>query len=494
MASNIYNFFNFLEKKAGKTLPADKNFDMKLQHAKELVTDKDIIGLSIEKKIKFYPEKVKGEELIVQGDLDLLHGTKALPEGLDVRGTLRVDSLEQVPVNIKARSVVWNVSSDLYPKSFNGATFENFSAGNKCTKFPQGIKIVNKLSIINSKIETLPEGLELKSIYLLGPSIKYIPSQLTCDILDMRTTSITEIPEGVVIREKLIVDKIPAKYPKYLEDIISIDGELTGKELKQYKALPEISIKIGNKTKKGRGMEIPFSNIDTEELINTLKSFKSYRNPQYIKEDIKETNTIAGSIFNFKPDTVSTFIKPDSINRSFDITYLIYGKDNKNRELLFTEDVAISAEGQASIKGYKYNSSPTERQLKDTMSKLFPKSNEGEKPVKAVPIRQLMNGTGSKRVFWKIDRKQRGGNGVQGKAKDLIPSLSGASQDNMEAYAKRKGVTWGDMMVFDNEGSINIIARSNEKTEEGKYIYFDKFGYGQGGGSRTFEGSDYIVL
>ena len=127
-----------------------------------------------------------------------------------------------------------------------------------------------------------------------------------------------------------------------------------------------------------------------------------------------------------------------------------------------------------------------------TLSKLFPKSYEGEKPVKAVNIRTLMNGPQSARKYWKIDRKTRGGFGIQGKAKDLVPSLSLASQDNMQHYAKRNNVTWGDMMVFDNNGAINIIARSNEKTQDGKYVYFDKHGYGQGGGSTIFIGSDYI--
>jgi len=92
-----------------------------------------------------------------------------------------------------------------------------------------------------------------------------------------------------------------------------------------------------------------------------------------------------------------------------------------------------------------------------------------------------------------VGRKTRGGEGIQGKAKDLIPSLSGISQDNMVNYADRYKITWGDMMVFDNNGSINVIARSNEKTQDGKYVYFDKYGYGAGGGTKTFEDADYTV-
>jgi hypothetical protein len=128
------------------------------------------------------------------------------------------------------------------------------------------------------------------------------------------------------------------------------------------------------------------------------------------------------------------------------------------------------------------------------MAKLFPKSYEGEKPVKAVNIRTLMNGPQAKDVYWRIGRKTRGGFGIQGQAKDLIPSLSGISQDNMTRTAKHYGITWGDMMVFDNNEAINVIARSKEQTEDGNYVYFDKYGYGQGGGTTTFEGPDYTVV
>lgn len=85
-------------------------------------------------------------------------------------------------------------------------------------------------------------------------------------------------------------------------------------------------------------------------------------------------------------------------------------------------------------------------------------------------------------------------NEEQKQAKDLIPSLSGISQDNMTRSAKEYGITWGDMMVFDNNEAINVIARSKEQVEDGKYVYFDKYGYGQGGGTTTFEGPDYTVV
>ena len=152
-----------------------------------------------------------------------------------------------------------------------------------------------------------------------------------------------------------------------------------------------------------------------------------------------------------------------SHNKGFRTEFYLKGKDTNGRELLVTDDAVISAEGQASTKQYNYMWEPNERQLTDAMDKLFPQSSNKQK---AVNIRTLMNGPQADEVYWRIGRKTRGGFGIQGQAKDLIPSLSGASQDNMVNYADRYKITWGDMMVFDNNGSINVIEHDDAYEKE----------------------------
>lgn len=491
MADKIYNFFNFLEKKFGETLPPAMNFTMKLRHAKELIDEKDVNALPFEMKLTYYPERIKSDELIVKGDYRTPNGTAALPEGFTVEGMLSVTRLEKTPINLKAKSVRWQVSSDLYPKSFNGATFTRFEVGKECTKLPENIKVTELLYTGDSQVKTLPENLEITRVDVHSSKIQSLPSRLTCDELDIRKTAITEIPEGVVVTKKLSVTEIPSKFPKHVEDVIAIGGYITIKQKKAFEALPEITVKIGRKVKTGKGMQIPLSGINEEKFTNFIDIFKSYTTADNYRNRIKGFSEDAGKFFNAKFDTLYFFYNMSTVG--FDASWYLYGKDNKNREILISPDSVISVEGQASLKSVSI-AQPTDRQLTSTLLKLFPKSYEGEKPVKAVNIRTLMTGPQSASEYWRIGRKTRGGFGIQGKAKDLIPSLSAASQDNMQYYAKKYNLTWGDMMVFDNNDAINIIARSNEKTADGEYVYFDKYGYGQGGGSTAFKGPDYTKL
>ena len=68
MADSIYNFFNFLEKKAGKTLSPDKNFLMKLAHAKELVSKEDADDLSFDMQLTYFPEMFDDANVTISGD------------------------------------------------------------------------------------------------------------------------------------------------------------------------------------------------------------------------------------------------------------------------------------------------------------------------------------------------------------------------------------------------------------------------------------------
>lgn len=493
MATKIYNFFSFLEKKAGKTLPPDKAFLLKLQHAKELVSKKDADDLSFDLQLVYFPEMFDDANLtITNNDYRTPKNTTALPKNFTiVGGTLTVTYLTEQPINLKAESVNWLVSSDLFPESFNGATFKRFEVYKGCNKLPENIKVTQDLDIGGSQVETLPEGLETESVKVMASKLVSLPSRLTCNKLDIRNTGITEIPEGVIVKEKLSVTEIPLKFPKHVEDVIALNGFVTIKQKKAFEALPEISAKVGKKVKKGKGMQIPVPELDEEKFTNFIDIYKTYTTADDYRRRIKGLSENAGKFFNAKFDTLYFYY--NMTPTGFDASWYLYGKDNKNREILINPESVISTEGQVSLKSISI-ADPTERQLVSTLAKLFPKSYEGEKPVKAVNIRTLMTGPQSKNEYWKIGRKQRGGYGITAKAKDLIPSLSAVSQDNMQQYAKRHNVTWGDMMVFANHDAINIIARSNEKTQDGEYVYFDKYGYGQGGGSTVFKAPDYTKL
>lgn len=493
MASNIYKFFDFLEKKAGKTLPPDTKAAMKLGHAKELLSDKEVGALPLGKRILYFPERLTKEDLVIDGSFHIPDGVTQIPEGIVVKGTIFVpSSINKITTNVQAESVHWEASSNYYPKSFNGATFKNFvtSMNRDFKNLPENVKVTDKIDVSKTSLQELPEGLKTGNIDISNTEVKILPSKLECNELNILNTAITEIPAGVVVHKKLTVTEIPEKFPSHIEDVISIGGYITIKQEKAYETLPEISIKIGKKVRKGKGIQVSINDLDKERLADFIKTYFEYKSSKDQSREINRHIQGAGKVFNAKFDTVYFFIEKQPWG--FKINYFIHGKDNKNRELLLSPEAIISAEGQASTKSFGWGWNPTERQLKDAQDKLFPQT--GEKPTKAVGIRTLMNGPQSKRVFWAIGRKQRGGTGVQGKAKDLIPSLSGASQDNMERYAEQAGVTWGDMMVFDNNGAINIIAKSNEKEQDGNFTYFDKFGYGQGGGSRIFTGPDYTVV
>lgn len=494
MANSIYNFFDFLEKKTGKTLPPDKKLNMKLNHAKELLSDKEVNALPLNKKILYFPEKLTKEELVIDGNFSIPNGVTQIPGGLVVKGMLTVPpSISKVTDNVQAEEVYWRASSNYYPKSFNGATFETFvTDGNKdFVKLPENVKVTGKIDVSDTSLQALPEGLKTVVINISNTKVKTLPSNLECNELNIKDTAITEIPAGVIVHKKLTVTEMPEKFPSHIEDVISIKGYITIKQEKAYKALPEISIKIGKKVRKGKGIQVSINDLGKQSLVDFIKTYFEYKSLEDERREINRHTQGAGKVFNAKFDTVYFFIGKQSWG--FDLKYYVHGKDNKNRELLLTSDAIISEEGQVSTKSYNWGWELTERQLKDAMTKLFPKSYEGEKTVKAVNIRTLMTGPQAKEVYWKIGRKTRGGFGIQGKAKDLIPSLSGVSQDNMIRYAEVGGVTWGDMMVFDYYGAINIIARSNEKDQEGNYTYFDKYGYGQGGGTTAFKGPDYTV-
>lgn len=504
MADTIYNFFNFLEKKTGKTLEPKDNLRMKLNHAKEKIGDEELAKLPLESKIIYFPERVSKKDLVVKGAGFILpEGLRKIPEGLKVpKGILHVPaSIDQVTDNVQAESVAWGASSDYYPKSFNGATFKKFSiTSNKAaTKLPENVKVTEGLAASYSGLKELPEGLHTSNITIAGTTVNKLPSRLVCDRLDLRGLGdLREIPEGVVVRSLMIVDVLPTKIPKHLEEVISIGGRVTLRLYRTYEALPEVSVAVRKKVHKGKGLQ-----LDIDGNLEVLSKLEKLFDRKYdmdsaidsLKQQIEGSSRISG----VKWDTLTYILEyqepstDHSIGAGLYRTHILKGKDKEGREVALFNDTLISNEGKASVKSYKYNWNISDVAKKRLLFALFPKSEKGEREVKGIPIRNLMSGPGSKEVRWLIGRKTRQGFGVAGQAKDLIPSLHVFSRDTMAQEALRYKVTWGPMIVFDNRGSINVITRSNEQRADGKYLYFDKYGSGQGMTNKLFYGPDYTT-
>ena len=118
---------------------------MKLTHAKELVTKQDIDDLPFDKQLVYFPEMFDDANVTISGtSYRTPKNTTALPKNFTIKdAVLTVTHLTKQPINLKAESVQWEVSSDLFPESFNGATFENFIVGPKCNKLPKIFKLQN---------------------------------------------------------------------------------------------------------------------------------------------------------------------------------------------------------------------------------------------------------------------------------------------------------------------------------------------------------------
>lgn len=488
---HVYNFFQFVADNTDNEQAKSQAIRLRLRYDKGSVTGKMIQDLPLVDKITFYPNLIKGKDLIINGNYTTPAETESLPDGFKVTGTLFVQYLKHKPTNIEANSVVWNVSSDLYPKSFSEQTFLEFSVNSKQVKeLPKNLKVSSKLLIQDTSITKLPENLNVNFIVASSSQLQSLPSKLECKSLNILNTGIKVIPDGVVVTDKLSISSLPEKYPEHLEDVIAINGWITAGQVKSYNKLPDISVKLDRRGKKGKGVSLPYNEIDSEEFKSTLNLFPmKYSNVKAEINRVKLNISRVNNLVKFIPQTLYTFFDLDKYEIAPNI--FIYGITDGNKELLVSDSKIISKEG--TINTRSLFTELTDRGRNVLLSKLFPESYKEVKPSKeATPIRDLITGPNAKMVEWKIGRKTRGGIGISGNTKDILPSLSGVTQDRLNTFATGHGVTWGDMIVFDNNGSINLIARSNEQLPDGDYLYYDKFGYGAGGNSKVIKGPNYI--
>lgn len=468
MASTIYNFFDFLEKKKGKTLPPDKKARLKMQFLGQKSLDsKDIASLTLSEKLAHFPETLSKQDLTVKELVTLPEGTTKIPEGLTVLtpGSLYVPkSINTASDKVTVDRVNWKASSDYYPKSFTGATFEVFTAeGELVTKLPQNIKS-DKITLYGTKVTELPENLEVNKLWIDTP-IKTIPSSIkVTEIIELKST--------------------PENYPKELEDKIFVNLVRLS-ALKNREALPEVKLGVGKKVKKGKGKIVSIGKIF--DLMDLEKATSVGNMKDRLKSEQQYLKKI-GELFDITWEQVGGFVL-ESYRNSFEIVATGKYKDG-SPVMVRTDDALYSEKGQASIK--KVNAfggvtAPTV--VQNILDKLFPDAS-GASTEKVKTMRNLLKQEELSTVQWKIGRKTRGiGKGIQGDAKDLIKTLSPEAQNSLTRLERDRNVTWKKMIAFMNNDAVNYIIHG--VTPEGENMYFDRTGYGMGGSTKVYTDQMY---
>lgn len=472
MASTIYNFFDFLEKKRGKSLSPDRKARLKMQYLGQKSLDsKDISSLTLTEKLAFFPETLSKEDLTVKEPVTLPEGTTKIPEGLTVLapGSLYVpESINTVSNKVTVDRVNWRASSDYYPKSFTGATFRVFVAeGELVTKLPENIKS-DKVTLYKTKVTELPQNLEV--------------DQLSID------TPIKTIPSSIKVTKTIELKSPPENYPKELEGKIFVNGiRLTA--VKNREALPEVKLGVGKKVKKGKGKIVTIGKI--LDLVD-LEKATSERNLKDRLESEQQYLSKIGELFDITWEQVGGFVVEASLGRyrdSFEIVATGKYKDG-SPVMIRTEDALYSEKGQASIKKVNTSGGITAPGIiKNILDKLFPDAS-GASTEKVKTMRNLLKQEELSTVQWKIGRKTRGiGKGIQGDAKDLIKTLSPEAQNNLARLERDRNVTWKKMIAFMNNDAVNYIIHG--VTPEGENMYFDRTGYGMGGSTKVYTDQMY---
>lgn len=472
MASTIYNFFDFLEKKKGKSLSPDRKARLKMQYLGQKSLDsKDISSLTLSEKLAHFPETLSKEELTVKELVTLPEGTTKIPEGLTVLapGSLYVpDSISTASNKVTVDRVNWKASSDYYPKSFTGATFEVFTAeGELVTKLPQNIKS-DKISLYGTKITELPENLEVNKLWMDTP-IKTIPSSI-------KVTGTIELRSA------------PENYPKELEDKIFINLVRLS-SVKNREALPEVKLGVGKKVKKGKGKIVTIGKIF--DLMDLEKATSEYNLKDRLKSEQQYLNKI-GELFDITWEQVGGFIIEapfKGYRDSFEIVATGKYKDG-SPVMVRTDDALYSEKGQASIKKVNTLGGVTAPTIvQNILDKLFPDA-PGASTEKVKTMRNLLKQEELSTVQWKIGRKTRGiGKGIQGDAKDLIRTLSPEAQNSLARLERDRNVTWKKMIAFMNNDAVNYIIHG--VTPEGENMYFDRTGHGMGGSTKVYTDQMY---
>jgi len=393
----------------------------------------------------------------------------------------------------------------------------------KIKTLPAGLQIQGSLQLRGSSIETIPEDIQVGKDWVLTetPSLKALPANLhvkgslelnksklrqlptglTVDgNLTLDGTSITEIPEGTKVGGVINMSKMPTKYPLELEDQLAIAGGQSVASIRAFEKNTEpISISIGKRGLKGRGQVVDYNNLSALELKHSFPTM------DHVREQIKKYAELLAGPFKIKSwNEVADFRTLGSAyqgNQGVDHKVAVKGVDDRGRTIAIYITInpwsivpkalsIISAEGEASLKAIMYSLediSPTK--LQQINAKLFT-NDEKEKPTAALDLKTIFRTETLPEVSITFGRITRGGNGLKGKYKDLAPSLSKIGQDNLATTGDKLGVAWDDMIIYNREGTILYAATG--KSADGKEFMFDKAGIGAGGYSKIYSGKTKV--
>jgi hypothetical protein len=422
ISSHIKSFFNFLEKKDNRKVPARYKF-------------------------VYEPDTITPEDLDVKGNLDLNKiPITTLPKGLKVGGNL-------------------------------------YLSETKITSLPQDLKVDGYLNLYNTPITSLPEGLEVGGHLNLNRSkITSLPEDLKVGgDLDLQGTKITSLPSGIQVGGKIIMTTPPENYPENLADKIYVGGSSLTKIKEiyaEYNSLPDIEIKVGRAVKKGKGREYPYSSLNTaipstsrtgrsiRKVLNTLAtSFGIDWEKIYITQELK-SGWFVGT-------TEETYVVgTDSKGRE-----VLYKTDGFNSTL-------VSDQGKAAISSMLTASDRelSPRAVAEIESKLFPNNAVETAPkLDKKAIKAKLDNPNNPLVRITFGRRTRSGKGIEGKPEDLLPLIQSASQEKVYALGQKLGITWDKMIIYKEDGDTLYALTGKDKT--GKEYMVDRAGHG--GGSYT---------
>jgi hypothetical protein len=446
--TNIYNLFKFLEDKEGKTLSPDRLLKVKLAHA---------------------PEKLRPEDLNIEGSLQVNTGTTQLPDNLNVKGDLSLTTAATtLPKNLQV-----------------GGDFRLY--GDKIKELPADLK-ANRLNIESNSLTSLPNNFKIPgSLLLTTPKLTALPSTLEVGgNLVIVDSSITTLPDSLEVKGYIDIsraaDITPASIPERLRDKIRWNGG-TFEDLNAYVNLPTITVPGIGKDVKGRKVTIKTAkdipdftglNTDLPELANLLA-----------KQPIKNLE-----IYNVYQPGYGGRIKTE--------TQISVKLPDLPLPLVLTyeNDYVTRGEIKYKSKSLKMNTFETElknRGLEVALGRLIPgyikqavpKQIQNEKG-KALRLSQIID-RDQEPVSMDLGNKKRGGLGVKGQYKDYALAFSPEAQNNLINVGKQLGVEWKDFVAYrhNDVGDANYVVRG--EAPNGDVYYLNRFGTGQGGGTRVYD-------
>jgi len=180
----------------GGSIIARKTLNLKKIHSSLKTYDLDLSESGIEEL---------PDELILKRDLNLVKSkVKKLPSRLKIKGSLYIEKTDitELPEGLTC-SFLSLEKTDIkeLPKVLN---IDNLILSKKITFLPKNFKCNGSVTFSSSSITELPEGLNIKEFYvesINNGKLEKLPENLVTDRLDLTGTKIKELPKKLKIKE-----------------------------------------------------------------------------------------------------------------------------------------------------------------------------------------------------------------------------------------------------------------------------------------------------